>query len=79
MGAKFKILKREKCVVGYDNRISSPDLHQALVQGLIDTGVNVIDIGLTTTPMYYFACLDLKIDSGIMITASHNPKDENGF
>lgn len=78
-GSKIQDLKREKCVVGYDNRISSPDLHQALVQGLIDTGVNVIDIGLTTTPMYYFACLDLKIDSGIMITASHNPKDENGF
>ena len=55
-GSKIQDLKREKCVVGYDNRISSPDLHQALVQGLMDTGVNVIDIGLTTTPMYYFAC-----------------------
>ena len=78
-GSKIQTLNRTKCVVGYDNRISSPDLHQALIQGLIDTGIEVVDIGLTTTPMYYFACLDLKIDSGIMITASHNPKDENGF
>ena len=78
-GSKLYELGKDKCVVGHDNRLSSPDLHQALVQGLIDTGVNVIDIGLCTTPMYYFACIDQNIDSGIMITASHNPKDENGF
>ena len=78
-GSKLYLMNKDKCVVGHDNRISSPDLHQALLQGLLDSGVNIIDIGLTTTPMYYFACLDLKIDSGIMITASHNPKDENGF
>ena len=78
-GSKLNELSLNKCVVGHDNRISSPDLHQAIIQGLIDTGVNVIDIGLCTTPMYYYACLHLKIESGIMITASHNPKDENGF
>ena len=78
-GSKLYELKKNSCVVGHDNRLSSPDLHQALLQGLIDTGINVIDIGLCTTPMYYFACLNLKIDSGIMITASHNPKEENGF
>ena len=78
-GSKLYDLGKENCVVGHDNRISSPDLHQALLQGLLDTGVNVYDLGLCTTPMYYFACINLKIDSGIMITASHNPKDENGF
>lgn len=78
-GSKLYELGKENCVVGHDNRISSPDLHQALLQGLLDTGVNVYDLGLCTTPMYYFACINLKIDSGIMITASHNPKDENGF
>ena len=78
-GSVLHDLGKSKCVVGHDNRLSSPDLHQALIQGLIETGLNVVDIGLTTTPMYYFACINLKIDSGIMITASHNPKDENGF
>ena len=78
-GSKLHDMGKTKCVVGHDNRISSPDLHQALIQGLLESGVNIVDIGLTTTPMYYFACLDLKIDSGIMITASHNPKNENGF
>lgn len=78
-GSKLYELGKDKCVVGHDNRLSSPDLHQALIQGLIETGVNVTDIGLCTTPMYYFACINLNIDSGIMITASHNPKDENGF
>ena len=78
-GSKLYELGKDSCVVGHDNRLSSPDLHQALIQGLIDTGVNVVDLGISTTPMYYFACINLKIDSGIMITASHNPKDENGF
>ena len=78
-GSKLYDICKDTCVVGHDNRLSSPDLHQALIQGLIETGINVIDLGLCTTPMFYFACLDLKIDSGIMITASHNPKDENGF
>ena len=78
-GSKLRDLGKNKCVVGHDNRISSPDLHQALIQGLIETGINVYDLSLTTTPMYYYACINLGIDSGIMITASHNPKDENGF
>ena len=78
-GSYLHDIGKDNCVVGHDNRLSSPDLHQALLQGLMETGLNIIDIGLTTTPMYYFACLNLKIDSGIMITASHNPKDENGF
>lgn len=78
-GSRLYELGKNKCVVGHDNRLSSPDLHQALIQGLIDTGVNVYDLGTCTTPMYYYGCINLKIDSGIMITASHNPKDENGF
>ncbi len=78
-GSKLRDLKKDACVVGHDNRLSSEDLHQALTKGLIDAGVNVYDLGLCTTPMYYFGCIFLKIDSGIMITASHNPKDENGF
>ena len=64
--------------VGRDGRISGPDLSAALIRGLNQTGVNVIDIGLATTPMLYFAASTL-CTSGIQITGSHNPKDYNGF
>ena len=68
-----------KTVVGHDNRLSSPILSEGLIKGIIETGMDVIDLGLVTTPMYYFAKKHLKIDNGIMITASHNPREYNGF
>ncbi len=64
--------------VGMDNRYSSPALHENLIKGLLETGCNVIDLGLVTTPMYFYACIKTNTH-GIMITASHNPKDDNGF
>ena len=64
--------------VGRDGRLSGPELSAALVQGLVESGVEVIDIGLCTTPMLYFAAATL-CQSGIQITGSHNPKDYNGF
>lgn len=67
-----------KCVIGYDNRISSPALRDELIKGLIESGCNVLSIGLCTTPMLYYARFVHKVP-GIMITASHNPKEENGF
>jgi len=75
------IIKRnqKKCIVGHDNRYSSKELENALIQGIISTGVNVLDLGLVTTPMYYYACIETKVPAGIMVTASHNPKDDNGF
>jgi len=72
-------LKRNICGVGRDNRLSSPSLAENLIKGITDSGCNVIDFGLTTTPMYYYACLKANVIIGIMITASHNPKDDNGF
>ena len=51
----------------------------ALIKGITDTGIDVISLGLCTTPMYYYACIKLKVFSGVMVTASHNPKDDNGF
>ena len=66
-------------IVGRDNRYSSDELANALIKGIMDTGVNVIDLGLVTTPMYYYACIKLNNPTGIMVTASHNPKDDNGF
>ncbi|MBQ6841319.1 MAG: phosphomannomutase/phosphoglucomutase [Bacilli bacterium] len=66
------------CVVSRDNRLSSPSLHKNLIKGLLETGIDIIDYGLTTTPMNYFA-RHINNLFGVMITASHNPRDENGF
>ena len=78
--ASYIALKgQNKVIVGYDNRFSSPILYEALVKGLQESGANVISLGLVTTPMYYFAKKKLAIESGLMITASHNPKEYNGF
>lgn len=68
-----------KCLVGHDNRKSSDPLADALIEGITSTGVDVVYLGLCTTPMYYYAQKFLKIDPGVMITASHNPKEYNGF
>jgi phosphomannomutase len=69
----------EKAVaVGRDGRLSGPGLAAALVRGLAASGVNVMDVGMVTTPMLYFAANTL-CTSGIQVTGSHNPKDYNGF
>lgn len=70
---------QKKCIVGRDNRYSSEEIENALIQGIISTGVSVLDLGLVTTPMYYYACIKSGVPAGIMVTASHNPKDDNGF
>ena len=64
--------------VGCDGRWSSPSLSTSLVQGLVDVGVDVLDVGMVTTPMLYFAAHTV-CRSGIQVTGSHNPKDYNGF
>lgn len=65
--------------VGYDGRLSSPELEAALVDGLIATGVTVKRIGLGPSPMLYFATYHLGADAGMMVTGSHNPPDYNGI
>jgi phosphomannomutase len=64
--------------VGRDGRLSGPALSAALVRGLVEAGVQVIDVGSVTTPLLYFAAHTL-CESGIQVTGSHNPKDYNGF
>ncbi len=64
--------------VGRDGRLSGPALSEALIRGLVVSGVDVVDIGMATTPMLYFAASTLA-NSGIQITGSHNPRDYNGF
>ena len=78
-GSYIKSIGKTTCVVGHDNRLSSNDLYTALMKGITETGIDIIGLGLCTTPMYYYACLKLKVYSGVMVTASHNPKDDNGF
>jgi phosphomannomutase len=67
-------------VVGRDMRVSSPELAEAVIRGVTDQGADVIDIGLASTPLFYFSVADYDAhDAGIMITASHNPKEYNGL
>lgn len=71
---------RPKVAVGYDGRLSSPMLEAALVEGLVAGGVDVMRIGLSTTPMLYFAEASTEqVQGGVQVTGSHNPKDHNGF
>ena len=71
--------KAIKIVVARDMRLSSPQLSQRLIAGLFAAGAEVIDAGLISTPAFYFSVSDQKADGGIMISASHNPKEWNGF
>ncbi|WP_257282199.1 phosphomannomutase CpsG [Endozoicomonas sp. ISHI1] len=77
--ATAEYLKADTVVVGGDIRLSSPSLKAALSDGLRSGGVNVLDIGLCGTEEIYFATSHLKVDGGIMVTASHNPRDYNGM
>jgi phosphomannomutase len=72
-------LKPKRVIVGRDIRLSSAELCDALTRGLIDSGVDVYDIGLCGTEVVYYATFAEKMDGGIMVTASHNPMDYNGM
>ena len=83
IGKSFGSFLQEKynqtsCVVSHDNRLSSNSLSLSLIEGIISSGCNVIDYGLTTTPMNFYERYVNNL-FGIMVTASHNPKDDNGF
>lgn len=78
-GTKLRSYGKNKTVVAYDNRLSSPSLEENLVKGVLETGVDVLRLGLATTPMCYFAANYYGTDASMMITASHNPKEYNGF
>jgi len=69
----------KQIAVGRDMRLSSPAMAKAVMEGAVDGGADVLDIGLLGTEMVYFAVGELELDGGVMVTASHNPKDYNGM
>lgn len=71
--------KKLTLVVGRDMRLSSPALRERVVAGLLDSGVNVVDVGLASTPTFYFSVAQGNYDGGIQVSASHNPKQFNGM
>lgn len=77
--AYTKLINCKDVVIGFDVRKSSVSISEALIKGFTDSGVDVINIGLCGTEMIYFATSYLKVDGGIMITASHNPPEYNGM
>ncbi|MBN1320940.1 MAG: phosphomannomutase [Thermoleophilia bacterium] len=77
--AYAKLVRPRKVAIGHDIRLTSPELAQHLCRGLVDSGVDVVDIGLVGTEEVYFAVFSLGLDGGIMVTASHNPRDYNGM
>ena len=85
IGRGFASIARERVghlatiCVGYDGRISSPELEAALVKGMTAASANVVRIGRGPTPMLYFATHALNSDAGVMVTGSHNPPDQNGL
>ncbi len=78
-GTYYRRHKADSVVIGHDVRLSSPRISEALQKGLTGTGCNIIDIGTVPTPVLYFSMYNLNCENAIMITASHNPGEFNGF
>ena len=74
-----ELLGTKRVLVGRDVRTSSPEIREYLVAGITDAGADVVDMGLSTTPMVYFATAKYGFDASVQITASHNPKEYNGM
>jgi phosphomannomutase/phosphoglucomutase len=79
IGAAFGTLNPGKIAVGCDTRLSSPQLKEHFIKGAISTGSEILNIGVVTTPVVVFAIKHFNCDGGVNITASHNPKEYNGF
>lgn len=78
-GTRLRRHGHHRIVLSRDCRLSSDRLHEALSQGLLETGLHLIDIGVGPTPMMYFTVFERDTDGGVQITGSHNPKGDNGF
>lgn len=78
-GAYMNERGAKRVSVGRDCRLSSPELAEALIRGVCSSGIDVLDIGMVSTPMLYFSLYNLDVQGGVMITASHNPGEYNGL
>jgi phosphomannomutase / phosphoglucomutase len=78
-GTYLQKISGKNIVVGRDNRLHSPDLQNAFIEGLRETGCNVTNIGISPSPFIYYATCKYGFDGGVNITASHNPKEYNGI
>lgn len=78
-GTYVKKIGESKVLMGHDNRDSHSVLYPSLMQGILDSGINVLSLGLITTPMHNFAKIYYNVACAIMVTASHNPREYNGF
>ena len=79
LGAEAAAVSCKRLIVGGDGRLSSPSLREAVIGGLRDSGIDVVDIGEVPTPLLYYATHLFRTGSGVMITGSHNPPDYNGL
>ncbi len=77
--AYAEYLKPKTIVIGHDVRLSSPILYKKVLDILLKSGIDIIGIGLTTTPLFYFSVIKSQSDGGLMVSASHNPKEYNGL
>ncbi len=77
--AMVRFLSASRLVVGRDMRTMAPEIQDAVIEGMLSQGCDVVDIGLTSTPMVYFGIGKIKCDGGLVVTASHNPKQYIGF
>ena len=78
-GAMLREKNGRRVAVGRDVRVSSPQLHRALIRGLAAAGAEPLDVGICPTPLLYYSLFRLPVDGGVMITGSHNPAEYNGF
>ncbi|MBA3065720.1 phosphomannomutase/phosphoglucomutase [bacterium] len=79
LSAMFFEKSVKKIIIGRDGRLSSPGISSQLIDSCLACGMDVVDIGLVASPVFYFACHQMKINGGIMITGSHNPPEYNGM
>ena len=79
IGSEAALRDQKTICIGYDGRLSGPELAAALSRGIRKSGLNVINLGLVATPMVYFAAYHLNTGSGVMVTGSHNPPEYNGL
>ncbi|MEI6155040.1 MAG: phosphomannomutase, partial [Deltaproteobacteria bacterium] len=79
VGAYMVERGKKNASIGRDCRLSSDHFRDLVVEGMVESGLDVIDLGVVPTPLFYYSLFNLEVDGGIMITGSHNPGDQNGF